>query len=384
MKHYKGVKKNWPFNELSDFHVCMPGLPPCLGHDLLEGIVDYDMALMINHLVKELKWFTYCHLSIVIQSKFKYSVHDIKNKPSRVPPSGKCLGGNAMQNCTLLFLFPMIIGDKVRDASDDVWQLLLALQEIVELVMAPTISESQVSVLSLLIAQYIDERRRLFPDVQLRPKHHYLIHYPYLIRQFGPLIRTWTLRFESKHRFFKRCVRSSGNFINLTKSLAEKHQLLQAYLQCAGLCEPPVYFKELVPLSEIKMADQSQCEILQRFFTELSGLFYAPMVTIRGTCYKPGTYILLGKEAYDPCFGEIKMIVARRDVTPCLLVKKVDSMFLPNYRVYKLSDSTFSEFRVVLPTELCDTQAYTPYHVLGSLVIRLRSSVVWSASPRYV
>lgn len=132
------------------------------------------------------------------------------------------------------------------------------------------------------------------------------------------------------------------------------------------------------------MADQSQCEILQRFFTELSGLFYAPMVTIRGTCYKPGTYILLGKEAYDPCFGEIKMIVARRDVTPCLLVKKVDSMFLPNYRVYKLSDSTFSEFRVVLPTELCDTQAYTPYHVLGFLVIRLRSSVVWSASPRYV
>ena len=56
--------------------------------------------------------------------------------------------------------------------------------------------------LQLIISQYISMREMLFPDVKLRPKHHYLLHYPELILQFGPLIKVWTMRFESKHRFF--------------------------------------------------------------------------------------------------------------------------------------------------------------------------------------
>jgi hypothetical protein len=38
---------------LSFFHVCMPGLPPCLGHDLFEGIVQYDLALILKQLCKK-------------------------------------------------------------------------------------------------------------------------------------------------------------------------------------------------------------------------------------------------------------------------------------------------------------------------------------------
>lgn len=37
------------------------------------------------------------------------------------------------------------------------------------------------------------------------------------------------MRFESKHSYFKRCIRSSKNFRNVTKSLAERHQLFRAY-----------------------------------------------------------------------------------------------------------------------------------------------------------
>jgi hypothetical protein len=43
---YKGVKFNSIFNELQYYHVCNPGLPPCLGHDLFEGVVQYDLALL--------------------------------------------------------------------------------------------------------------------------------------------------------------------------------------------------------------------------------------------------------------------------------------------------------------------------------------------------
>ena len=34
-----GIKFSSIFNKLKFFHVCKPGLPPCLGHDLFEGIV---------------------------------------------------------------------------------------------------------------------------------------------------------------------------------------------------------------------------------------------------------------------------------------------------------------------------------------------------------
>lgn len=83
-----------------------------------------------------------------------------------------------MQNYTLLLMFPLMVAEKVLDASHDVWQLFVGLQEIVELVIAPTISATQVSALSLLIVHYLEERKRLFPTAQLRPKHHYLLHYP--------------------------------------------------------------------------------------------------------------------------------------------------------------------------------------------------------------
>lgn len=48
--------------ELTDFHVCEPGLHPCLYHDLFEAIVLFGLALHIKHLVKVDKQFTYLEL----------------------------------------------------------------------------------------------------------------------------------------------------------------------------------------------------------------------------------------------------------------------------------------------------------------------------------
>ena len=65
-----------------------------------------------------------------------------------------------------------------------------------------------------------------------------MAHYPGLIVQFGSLIRVWTLRFESKHSYFKNCVRKLRNFKNVCSTLADRHQLLQAYLS-EGTFFPP-------------------------------------------------------------------------------------------------------------------------------------------------
>lgn len=54
----KGIKLRSVFNDLPDFHVCQPGLPPCLGHDIFEGVLSYNLDLYLNYFIKKMKWFT--------------------------------------------------------------------------------------------------------------------------------------------------------------------------------------------------------------------------------------------------------------------------------------------------------------------------------------
>lgn len=51
-KSSRGIKTNSVLNQLENFHVC-DGLPPCLAHDLYEGVVQYDLMLVINYFVQK-------------------------------------------------------------------------------------------------------------------------------------------------------------------------------------------------------------------------------------------------------------------------------------------------------------------------------------------
>ncbi|XP_039307878.1 uncharacterized protein LOC120358266 [Solenopsis invicta] len=143
----------------------------------------------------------------------------------------KRISGGACQIWNFLRLLPLLIEGKIETIDDEVWVCILLLSEIVEIICSPIIHKSCLPYLQLIISQYILTRELLFPQIKLRPKHHYLIHYPELILQFGPLMKVWIMRFESKHRFFKRAIRYTLNFINVPKSLSIKHELLQSLVR---------------------------------------------------------------------------------------------------------------------------------------------------------
>lgn len=228
-----GVKFNSPFNQLNSFHVCQPGLPPCLGHDLFEGVVASDLKLYIDYLVNQEKFFTFTELNCYIK-QFKYTGNDAANKPAEVNSGSEKVCGHAVHNWCLLRLLPVIVGHRIKDPESEVWQLVLLLRQIVDLICAPAILADQVAYLKVLIDEYIHFRYVTFPSKPLKPKHHYLCHYPELIKQFGPLTRLWTMWFESKHTYFKQCARKLRN-LNVCATLAERHQLLQAYLSAGNL-----------------------------------------------------------------------------------------------------------------------------------------------------
>ena len=49
------------------------------------------------------------------------------------------------------------------------------------------------------------------------------------ITRFGPLVQQWTMRYEAKHNLFKRLAQNIGNFINISWTLAVRHQQWHCY-----------------------------------------------------------------------------------------------------------------------------------------------------------
>ncbi|XP_065683520.1 uncharacterized protein LOC124813803 [Hydra vulgaris] len=226
--NFEGIKFQSPFNDLCGFHVTT-GLPPCLAHDIFEGVASRDMYLFVKYFVSK-RWFSFNNINRKINMQ-KYFEGDALDKPCEVNKISctEKLSGHAVQNWVFLRLFPLFIGIYITDFEDPVWLLYLKLKEIVEIICSPKIDIQHIAYLQVSINGYLSSRKELFPSKKLLPKHHYLSHYPQLILRYGPLMRVFTLRFEQKHSYFKKCARNFNNYKHVCKTLTETHQLLQSY-----------------------------------------------------------------------------------------------------------------------------------------------------------
>ena len=129
-------------------------------------------------------------------------------------------------------LLPFILCSLVN-VSDGYYKLLEEQIAIVQIVFSPVVSVDTLNVLRVLIAEHLSRFKHQFPNANIIPKQHYMIHIPTMIKQLGPLIRHSCFGFESAHNYFKEVARRQ-NFKNLTKSLAERCQLNE----CSNFADP--------------------------------------------------------------------------------------------------------------------------------------------------
>lgn len=367
----QGIKFRSVFNTLQNFDVCSPGLPPCLGHDIFEGVLSYDVALYLKYFINKKKWFTYTILNRRIK-QFEYKATDACSKPCEVSPQTLKLSGHAVQNWNFLRLLPLIIGDKVHDPQDNVWQLLLQLKDVVDLICAQQISIAQVAYLDVLIQEYLETRKTQFPDINLRPKHHYLRHYPGLILKFGPLIRLWTMRFESKHSYFKRCTRHLKNFKNLCLTLSERHQMFQAFLSAGSVSPPALQIKDGSQFYSELYSEQVKGTILHFGFTERNTTIHVN-VQYNGIIYKKGQFVVT-KNDDSVEFGEIILILVKDEFALHFLTRVHDVEFLSHYHMYTVKKDTGRlECRRV--SDLVDMWPLSYYMQNGYQIVPLKHSL---------
>ncbi|KAJ8682451.1 hypothetical protein QAD02_018243 [Eretmocerus hayati] len=295
-KIYKGLRCNSALNKLQYYHVAKPGLPPCIAHDVFEGIAPFDLFMAIKYFVKVKGWIRLGILNYRLNHVTLASTDRINLPAIKFDSKRSKLVGNASQIRYLIMILPLVLADRVRDFDDPVWKMVVKLRDVCDLLCAPALSYGQVSTLKYEITSYLTLRKSNFSKVPFRPKHGFLQRYFELILEFGPPKHYWTLRFEANHKPFKDVVKYCKNFKDVTTTLAERHELLQSSL-VHQYRDYPVAANPLTFSSEnlLKVVESLP---VNSILNEGEIKYICQNVTFRGIQYAEKMFICVGTDVF--------------------------------------------------------------------------------------
>ena len=145
---------------------------------------------------------------------FKYGRID---RPNQVPDALFTANSTYKISATHLWslarIFPIIMGEKLK--NNDFFLDFLEILNIFRYLMGDSFNTTSLEKLKTQIDNYLKNFKKLYDEEKIIPKQHFLIHYPSIVRKFGPPKLYWTMRFEAKHSYFKRVDTATHNHVNL-------------------------------------------------------------------------------------------------------------------------------------------------------------------------
>ena len=318
-------------------------------HDLFEGVVQYSLKLVIHEYVIVQKLCSVEDLNRSVHS-FNYGFTDVKNKPSAN------FSGSSLRNLTdhtlkqkgaqvwcLLRIFPFLFNDLIEQ-GDEHMELVLLLIRIVEILVAPKIPRSILPYLEEMIVDYLELFRELFPNMPLLNKHHHLAHYPECIRQTGPPVLTWCMRFEGANALLNRHGKVMCNFRNAPKTLVRIGQFQQMETWGHGR-----YNVKRVSSSQGSSVEVISLVCAQRLknlgFKDSDKVFSTAEVSVKGTKYRLSMFVCVKTKSRDdgdlPIFGKIKeIIIIHQDLVFFLVSLHIPAGFDPDLHAYPVLKSS--------------------------------------------
>jgi hypothetical protein len=369
-----GLKRNCIIhNYLLYFHIT-EGSPPDVAHDLLEGIVPFEIAICLQQFIAA-GLITLVTLNDRL-IRFPYSYTDRVNRPQVIGSNfskKQSIGGNASENRTLLQLLPLIIGDCIPN-ENIFWELLMQLKDIVQLAFAPIFTESSIVYFDTVIKSHRLLLREAFPKLKFKPKHHFVEHYPALVKRYGPLVYFSTMRFEGKHAYFKSVAHKGRNYKNVCKTLAGKHQLMQAYYM-----SQPRYLRcdwafENGRLTAVQIFPTEILQVVQQNLPNINLATICDAVSFRGTAYKPGLCIVHGIVSGLPEFSVIHTIFVVKEIVYFVCVPQI-AWFEEHRRSFSLEQTSVQKLILLQMKDLIDYYPLPVYSVNGKRYVTLKHFV---------
>ena len=362
-----GVYGKSPLCDLDYYHV-IDGLPSCIAHDIFEGWMPEVLESVVQSLIDD-GYITLAELQKCV-NEFQYADADKSNKPCIVSIRKLKLRFTQAQTWCFARLLPLIVGPKVPEGTE-YWSLVNDMLNIVDHVCSPCHNEESILDLESLVEDFFTAVDNFYPDMNFKPKYHYMTHYGSQIRKFGPLAHCWTQRFESKHDQSKQKVYRTKNRKNICKSLAWHLQTKQALIhQSALLLGEGQYSVTGASSIHIRLYEHQ----IQALVTpHLQGTEIVPeckRVKIDSVQYSVGSVVILGLKNYEYSFGLIKHVFILQE-KPFLCTELLAvSEYSTHYHAYKVVET--GSMKLFQVSELLDYHPLGLYSIQGSKYISLR------------
>jgi len=296
-----GIYKESILNKLNSFHVTQNYVVDIM-HDIFEGVCHYNLCHIIKYYI-DLQIFSLETLNLR-KKNFNYGPLESGNLSPEITElhlSKFRLKMTAREMMTFVHYFSLMIGDLIP-IYDEVWNFYLVFIKIIDILLSYKYTESTISYLKQLISQHNSMYTHFFNDT-LKPKHHFLIHYPSIIEQSGPPRHYWCFRFEGKHKELKMYARTTSSRKNITLTLAKKFQFKFAHIILQPTT-PNVSLKHKHLTNSIPIDRQM---IYNSYFSGNSQFSCYNQIEYIGTLYKKGYY--LTKFTDQVCLFEIDEII---------------------------------------------------------------------------
>lgn len=298
-------------------------LPMDIMHVFLEGILAYEIKYLLRYYIDE-GYFSLTQLNDEFRI-FPLGYAHSKDRPFVIKEadltreSSTNLGQTASRMWLLAAILPIILSKYVENNNAH-WECLSSLLEIMSMAFATKISSESILYLKTAIKNHLTLFKSVF-NARIIPKQHYLVHLPSQMFKFGPLVRSWCMRYEGKHSYFEDLAGKIKNFKNLPYSLAIKHQKIE--------CADAIVFDQETDTSplfghekhegraKVIVGDEAGNvrESINNFYptewTDENHLFQCNSITINGILYTPGKNTLLHMGITDiglPEFGRLVKI----------------------------------------------------------------------------
>ena len=353
--HVNGIIDSCLLEGLADFDSGPYSFVSCISHDIFEKVCVETLNTVIWRMDHE-KLLDMDQIYRTLHT-FEYNAHDRQNPINFL---SKLSSMSASQGRMFCRTFLLALKGKLP-YDNPLFNGFLHLVRIADMIMAPYFYKSWYKSLTSEIDALL-RFVRFDPNLSIYPKLHFVIHYPDLIKMYGPIRLFSTDQFESAHRHFKERLITSNNHKDVIKTMFSGALYKYSYLYSndflADSCIKP---KKLSGINDDPIITN-----ISSLFSNENVKFLASLAYF-GFSYKIGYFIYDQQAGHQHFFWEITHIFQTDDDFHIRGQRQIFE-YVENLHSYKRIDSPKSTHSIIDVSEIW-IEPIEPYTINSDLYI---------------